>query len=94
MSSVRDGQRGRNRRGLKDGKVRWRTKNKSTSISPGVIKSLMKEVDLGSDFLLSCCCLLLPMMSANGIQLMTGEEKCVQGREGWDCNGALCACLC
>lgn len=91
---MRDGQRERNGRRLKDGKVRWRTLYKSTSISLGVIKSLMKEVDLGSDFLLSCCCLLLPVMSSNGIQLMTGEGKCVQGREGWDCNGALRARLC
>lgn len=75
-------------------KIRWRAEYKSTSISPGVIKSLMKEVDFGSDFLLSCCCFLLPVMSSNGIQLMTGEGKCVEGREGWNCNGAVCARLC
>lgn len=73
--------------------VRWRSVYKSTSISWGVIKSLMKEVDWSSDLLLSCCCLLLPVMSSNGIQLTTGEEKYVHGRGGWGCNGAVCACV-
>lgn len=71
--------------------VRWRSVYKSKSISRGVIKSLMKEVDWSSDLLLSCCCLLLPVMSSNGIQLTTGEGKYVHGRGGWGCNGAVCA---
>lgn len=51
----------------------------------------MKEVDWSSDLLLSCCWLLLPVMSSNGIQLTTGEGKYVHGRGGWGCNGAACA---
>lgn len=74
--------------------VRWRSVYKSTSISWGVIKSLMKEVDWSSDLLLSCCCLLLPVMSSNGIQLTTEEGKYGHGRGGWGCNGAVCVCLC
>lgn len=50
----------------------------------------MKEVDWSSDLLLSCCCLLLPVMSSNGIQLTIGEGKYVHGRGGWGCNGPLC----
>ena len=73
---------------------RWRNVYKSTSISRGVIKSQMKEVDFSSDFLLSCCCLLLPVMSSNGIHLMTGEGKYVHGRVGWDCNGTVCVHAC
>lgn len=39
----------------------------------------MKGVDFSSDFLLSCCCLLLPMMSSNGIQLMMGRGSVYMG---------------
>lgn len=53
----------------------------------------MKEVDWSSDLLLSCCCLLLPVMSSNGIQLTTGEGKHGHGRGGVGCNGAVCACV-
>lgn len=70
--------------------VRWGSVYKSTSISRGVIKSLMKEVD----FLLSCCCLLLPVMSSNGIQLMTWEGKYIHGRGGCGCNSPMCVQLC
>lgn len=73
--------------------AKWRSLYKSTSISQGVIKSLMKEVDWSLDPLLSCC-LLLPVMSSNGIQLMAGEGKNVLGRSGLGCNGAKWACVC
>lgn len=52
----------------------------------------MKEVDWGSDLLLSCC-FLLPVMSSNGIQLTTGVGKYVHGRGGCGCNGAVRACV-
>lgn len=72
--------------------VRWRSVYKSTSISGGVIKSLMKEVDWDSDLLLSCC-FLLPVMSSNGIQLTTGAGKNVHGRGGCGCNEIVHACV-
>lgn len=63
--------------------VRWGCVHNSTSISQGVIKALMKEVDRTLGLLLFCC-LLLPVMSSNGIRLTTGAGKSMcMGWEDW-----------
>lgn len=63
--------------------VRWRSVHKSTSISQRVIKALMKGVNWSFGLLLFFC-LLLPVMSSNGIQLTTGAGRSTcMGWQDW-----------